>query len=61
MPYSAKCQIKIKTDNYDEFEKFVQSVRSEYGDLNVEKLPDDVDIEFNISFKTDVNFEDIDE
>jgi len=61
MPYSAKCQIKIKTDNYDEFERFVQSVRSEYGDLNVEKLPDDVDIEFSICFKTDVNFEDIDE
>ena len=52
MPYSAKCQIKIKTDNYDEFEKFVQSVRSEYGDLNVEKLPDDVDIEFSICFNT---------
>ena len=61
MPYTAKCQIKIKTDNQEEFEKFLHSLRSEYGDLNVENLPEDVDIDFNISFKTEINFEDDEE
>lgn len=61
MPYTAKCSIRIKTDNQEEFEKFIHSLRSEYGDLNVENLPDDVDISFDISFKTETNFEDEDE
>lgn len=61
MPYTAKCQIKIKTDNQEELERFLHSLRSEYGDLNVENLPEDVDIDFSISFKTETNFEDDDE
>lgn len=58
--YSARCQIKIKTENREEFEKFIHSLRSEYGDLNVDELPDDVDISFEISFKTE-NVYDVDE
>ena len=57
MPYIAKCQIKIKTDNQEEFEKFLHSIRSEYGDLNVESLPEDVDISFDLSFKTEFNYD----
>lgn len=61
MPYTAQCRIKIKTDNQEEFERFLRTLRSEYGDLNVENISDDVDISFDISFKTETNFEDDDE
>lgn len=55
--YSARCQIKIKTDNQEAFEEFINAIRRDYGDLHIDNVPDDVDLSFDLSFKTEANYE----
>ena len=59
MIYTAECRIRIMTDNKEKFDDFVGTIRKNYGSLTSDKLPDDVDIDFEFNIHKEVVFDDI--